>query len=257
MIPTRDGETHVFVYKPHSEKEILPLYINIHGGGFVKGHRQQDIVFCKNICSRAECVVVDIDYTTAPEQKYPYALHQCYDVVKWAYQNPEKLTIDRKKIAVGGHSAGGNFTAALAIMANQTKEFEIKLQILDYPPVDLYSPPELKRNAYTNKRVLPERGRLYNDLYIDEGQRLEPTASSLFAPEEMLFGLPPALVITCGDDSLGEEAERYAARLIQAGVPITACRFLNSHHGFTVRRLDEFEQAEQMILNALSAAFKN
>lgn len=65
---------------------------------------------------------------------------------------------------------------------------------------------------------------------IDEGQRLEPAASPLFAPDEILFGLPPALVITCGDDSLGEEAERYAARLIHAGVPITACRFLNSHH---------------------------
>jgi acetyl esterase len=108
MIPTRDGDTHVFVYCPNvppDKKVVLPLYVNIHGGGFVKGHRQQDIVFCKNICSQVGCVVVDVDYATAPEQKYPYALHQCYDVVKWAYRHPEALGIDKDRIAVGAARA--------------------------------------------------------------------------------------------------------------------------------------------------------
>ena len=33
----------------------IPLFINMHGGGFVKGRRDQDIVFCCNICSRSDC----------------------------------------------------------------------------------------------------------------------------------------------------------------------------------------------------------
>lgn len=255
MIPTRGGETHIFLYYPQEERKNLPLYINIHGGGFIKGHRQQDIVFSKNICHNAGCAVIDIDYVPAPEQKYPYALHQCYDTIKWAWDHAGELGIDQWKIAVGGHSAGGNFAASVALMAKERQEFFLQLQILDYPCLDLHTPPELKRNAYTYKRLPPDRMRLYNDLYIDENERLAPFASPLFAPEEMLRGLPPALVITCGDDALGEEGEKYAFKLLEAGIAVTARRFLNSHHGFVVRRLDEYEAAEKLIFAALGQAF--
>jgi acetyl esterase len=258
VLPTRAGETHVFVFYPESRKKVLPLYVNIHGGGFVRGHREQDIVFCCNIASHMECVVVDIDYATVPEQKYPYALHQCYDVVKWFYQNPddEKLDIkiDNKKIAVGGHSAGGNLTAALTLMSKQTGEFSTVLQILDYAVVDLYSPPELKPMTYTQS-LTPDKVRFINSLYIDSDQTLEPYVSPLFAPLEMLTGLPAALILTCGYDSLAKESEQYASRLIEAGVTVTAKRFLESHHGFTIRRVEEFEAAEQIIRNALKQAF--
>ena len=56
-IETRAGKTHVNFYLPLGEKENLPLYINIHGGGFIKGMRDQDYVFCRNICSRAGVAV--------------------------------------------------------------------------------------------------------------------------------------------------------------------------------------------------------
>lgn len=46
QIPTREGETHVFVYYPKEAQEQYPLFINLHGGGFVKGHREQDLVYC-------------------------------------------------------------------------------------------------------------------------------------------------------------------------------------------------------------------
>jgi acetyl esterase len=257
MISTRDGETHIFLYRPLKEQPLLPIFVNIHGGGFVKGHREQDIVFSKNICSHMNCIVIDIDYATAPEKKYPYALHQCYDIVKWAWQNSDDLGIDRSKIVIGGHSAGGNLTVAIAIMAKQTKEFQIRMQIIDYPSLDLYTPPEQKRNAHKNPSLNPEKVKLYNDLYIENDQRLEPTASPYFAPDDMLEGLPEALILTAGEDLLGEEAEKYAFRLLTAGVPVTARRFLKSNHGFIVRRKDEFKEAEQMIFDALGRAFGN
>lgn len=279
MVPTRDGETHVYIHYPDSDQALHPLFINIHGGGFVKSHRQQDTVFSKNICSRADCVVIDIDYTPAPEQRYPYALHQCYDVVRWANDNRELLQIDTDDTVLCGHSAGGNLVAGITLMNHERRDFPVSLQILDYPCLDLYTPPQLKRNAYKNPQKIPlefaklcqsvfvdnayridptvhsRAEQLYTSVYVDEDCRLDPTVSPLFAPDEMLAGLPEALIITCGDDSLGEEAEKYAYRLLEAGVPVTARRFLDSSHGFVVRRKEQFEEAEKMIFDALRRVF--
>ena len=46
-IDTRVGKTLVHLYRPEGrEGKEAPLFINIHGGGFVKGRRDQDMVFC-------------------------------------------------------------------------------------------------------------------------------------------------------------------------------------------------------------------
>ena len=51
------------------------------------------------------------------------------------------------------------------------------------------------------------------------------------------------MIISAGMDSLCYEDEEFAAKLIQAGVTVTARRFMNSRHGFTVNRTDEWEDA--------------
>lgn len=275
MVPTRDGETRIYLHTPAEGRAPYPLFVNIHGGGFIRGHRLQDSVFSKNICCHAQCVVIDIDYAPAPERRYPYALNQCYDVVKWASAGHEALGTDPARTALCGHSAGGNLVAGIAILNNLRHDFDIALQILDYPCLDLYTPAQLKGNAYQNPQKLPQEiarlldsvyvddgyrtdptayaraARLYADAYIDEAYRLDPTASPLFAPDEMLAGLPEALIFTCGQDIWRDEAEAYAHRLLQAGVPVFARRFAGSQHGFVVRRNGQFEEAESRILAAL------
>jgi acetyl esterase len=252
-VKTRGGETHIYVHFPVIGEGPHPLYINIHGGGFVKGHKKRDTLLCRKIAHTLNCAVLDIDYKIAPEERFPYALHECYDIVKWAYNNPKLLNIDSKRIAVGGHSAGGTLTAGLAMMANKTKEFSIILQILDYPPLDLYTDPILKKSS---EQAIPvDRARAYNDLYIDESDRNNPLASPVYASVDMLKGLPPALVLTAELDSLCEEAEKYAAMMIEAGVPVTTRRFLGSEHGFLTMCKAGYAEAEKMIIDALKNAF--
>ena len=60
-IDTCVGKTKVYMYWPEGVEGPLPLLINIHGGGFIKGMRDQDFVFCRNICSRTKIAVADID----------------------------------------------------------------------------------------------------------------------------------------------------------------------------------------------------
>lgn len=253
FVPTRTGDAHIFVHYPLGSDAPAPLYVNIHGGGFVKGHFQVDELFCRKMVNKVGCVVIDIDYKLAPEFMFPYALNECYDVIKWAYDHSEEVGIDKTRIVIGGHSAGGNLAAGIALMANESKDFAIACQILDYPSLDLLTDPANKNFEDT---VIPlEKARLYNDMYVSEEDKGNPLASPILASPEQLRGLPPALILTAELDRLRDEAEQYALHLIQAGVGVSVKRFIGARHGFTIKLLDDYETSTEMIVRTLKNTF--
>lgn len=256
FIKTREGESHVYIITPKENKDIYPLYINIHGGGFVRPYAKRDMIFCSRIAARVGCKVIDIDYKLAPEHPFPKGLNECYAIVKWAFENAKKLNIDTENIILGGHSAGGNFTAAIAVMANKSKDFKLKYQIIDYPFLDAVTDPADK--MLEGDLIPAERARKFNDLYAgNEEDKRNPLVSLVLATEDILIGLPPALVITAAHDSLRAEAEKYAIMMAQAGVEVKVKRFLNSKHGFVVNCQQEFEEGQNLIIKTLKQGFYN
>jgi len=253
-VPTREGDTKVYVISPKGIGADAPLYINIHGGGFVRPHERRDIVFCAMAAVRTGCRAVDIDYKLAPEYPFPTAFNECYDVVKWAFANAASLGVDAGRIALGGHSAGGNLTAAIALMANRSKDFRLALQFIDYALVDAATDPADKIGL--TDLIPVERMRAFNDLYVEDPAELSnPFISPLLADPAMFVGLPPALIITAGLDCFRIEAEKYASMLVAAGVEVTAKRFLESNHGFVVHCRGEFSAAHDLICSSLKQAF--
>ena len=65
----------------------------------------------------------------------------------------------------------------------------------------------------------------------DERDKTDPLASPLLGN---LTGLPPALIITAECDPLRDEGEAYAHKLMQAGVNVTAVRYLGTIHDFVM-----------------------
>lgn len=252
-IDTRVGKTLVHLYSPVCREERAPLLINIHGGGFVKGRRDQDIVFCKNICSRSGCVVLDIDYVPSPAMRYPGQVYACYDIMQYCAEHSEELGIDRSRIAVGGHSAGGTLAAAMILMAVDSGTFLPALQILDYPGLDNKTPALERRNGESNPRIPAWKSDLYQKMYVDPEDASECYCSPAFASDEQLEKMPPTLMLYCENDMFCDEDAEFQRRLLKAGVPVCGKRFMHSNHGFTVQRKGEYEIAERMILSALYA----
>jgi acetyl esterase len=125
--------------------------------------------------------------------------------------------------------------AAVALLAEERAGPAIACRVLFYPTVDadfhtgsyrmFAEGPFLTRNAMKW---------FWSHYAPDVASRAKPTASPLRASFHQLQGLPPTLIITAEFDVLRDEGEAYARRLSEAGVAVTAVRYLGTIHAFTV-----------------------
>lgn len=148
-IPTRHGDTAATVYLPPGDSarpdHRPPVYVNVHGGGFVVGHREQDDPWCRYLAANAQVVVVNTDYVLAPRHRFPAPVEQVFDVLRWA-SSPDREW-DGSRLCVGGQSAGGNLAAGAARLALENGGPKVSLQMLHYAPLDLVTPAKDKHTA--------------------------------------------------------------------------------------------------------------
>jgi len=256
FLPASIVSTRIMIYYPHAYvKGKLPVFINLHGGGFVLAFPEVDDVYCRRIAEEAMCIVVNVDYVLAPEHKFPAAVHECYDVALSLWNGAGSLPIDPQRIAIGGHSAGGNLAAAVCLLAREKTKPKIALQVMDYPVLDLATPPREKDRSPLPSTDLMELGELYNAWYLKSADDARnPLASPLLAPD--LTGLPPALIITAENDVLREEAESYGIRLRAASVPVLRRNYRGCGHGFThIGPKEAADDAWRLICATLHEAF--
>ncbi|KAI1610173.1 Alpha/Beta hydrolase protein [Exophiala viscosa] len=118
--PTRDGsKLRAKLYQPTSPpKAGSPLIVMYHGGGFCIGAPEGEEQTCRNFVQAFGAVCVSASYRLAPEYKFPYAVKDSWDALKWAAENAKSWGADPSVgFVVGGTSAGGNISAVLAHVA--------------------------------------------------------------------------------------------------------------------------------------------
>ena len=244
-IPTRAGETRVLIYAPEADGPV-PVYFDVHGGGFIMGHPEDDDEFCQRVCDTLHIMVIGIDYRLAPEYPCPSDKEDVYDVIQYVHDNAAQFGIDPERMAVGGHSAGANISAVIAKWAKERGDFSLRCQILDYPPMDIQTNPYQK--FFTEGAIPPQVADMFNDCYIDRAHAGDSDCSPIYCSDEELMGQCPAVVLTCEIDSLRDEGEEYALRLMKAGVEVTAKRFLGVPHGFTMHEGDPAAMEGQLMM---------
>ena len=137
--PGPHGAIPLRTYRPIGTKadEVLPALVYYHGGGWLLGDLDSHDVACRHYANAAKCRVVSVDYRMAPEYKFPAAVDDCAAATGWVIAQSDALGIDRRRVAVGGDSAGGNLAAVMALMARDGDLPPLAFQLLVYPVTDL------------------------------------------------------------------------------------------------------------------------
>ena len=223
---TEDGEkVTIHITKPAGSKPGAPVFIYIHGGGWVLGDYQTHRRLVRDLVVESGAVAVFPDYTPSPEARYPTAINQIYATLKWVAEHGNEIGVNGKNLAVMGNSVGGNMAASVVLMAKEKNGPDIKLQVLLWPVTDANfetgSYLELGEGRFLTRNMMV----WFWDNYLpDKKTRKEIYASPLQASLEQLKGLPPALIQTAENDVLRDEGEAYARKLNEAGVPVTLTR---------------------------------
>ena len=147
---------------------------------------------------------------------------------------------DLNRLAMGGDSAGGNLTAAVATHADNADR--LKSLLLIYPALDFASMGE-------SMEPLPGAEAGILDLMINpyighdrEALMLDPRVSPIHASRRY-----PETMIICGTgDDLIHDCHRLTEKLASAGTPFETDYYEGMPHGF-VQMEEMFPQARQSI----------
>jgi acetyl esterase len=235
----------------------MGVLVYFHGGGWVLGDLESHDRVCRALANQAGCVVVSIDYRLAPEHVFPAGAEDCYAATKWVSENAASVNGDATRLAVGGDSAGGNLAAVVSMMARDRGGPAINFQLLLYPvtdcALDTPSQKEFAADGYVLSRADMEW--FWKNYADTAAEKNNPYACPLRAKD--LKSLPPALVLTASHDPLRDEGERFAGRLIAAGVPVVCTRYEGVTHGFVsfADALDKGKEGQRQAADALKAAF--
>lgn len=108
-----DPDARFDIYRPANVDRGAPTIIWFHGGGFVSGRRQDVANYLKILAGRG-FVVVNVDYTIAPEARYPTPIRQAHSALGHLASNAPKLGINANRMVLAGDSAGAQIAAQTA-----------------------------------------------------------------------------------------------------------------------------------------------
>lgn len=253
VIETRNGSTNIFIYNGAAGAQ-KPMMLFIHGGAFIAGHTAVVENFCKLVAKLADSVVVGVDYRLSPEHRFPTALHDCYDALCWMYDHAAEFGGDRKRLMVGGDSAGGTLAIGCCMLeqervaAEELQESRICYEALVYPGVLVdnfrmedyrwklseYEIPEddflAMGAAVSLKAMTAEMPGLYMGV---EGHVTDPLAAPLCAKD--LSYLPKTLNVLCEYDYLRLQGEAFSRKLAKEGVDVRTVLYRGMDHEFVDR----------------------
>ena len=254
-LPARDGARlplRIYYPKLPADAARQPVLLYFHGGGFTIGSIATHDALCRELCMLSGACVASLDYRLAPQHRFPTAVHDAEDALRWLHGNAASIGLDAARIAVGGDSAGGTLAAVCAILARGAG-LPLALQLLFYPGCAA-RPDTASQRRYGQGLVLEASAiDWFFNLYLRTPQdRDDWRFAPLLAPD--VEGVAPVWIGLAEFDPLVDEGLLYADKLRAAGVPVELEIYRGVTHEFVKmgRALPQARQAHRDAAQALA-----
>ena len=100
-----DAELKLDLYLPRDRQTVKPTVMFIHGGGWVEGKKEQDVLLLLPYLSMGWSVV-NVEYRLAKISPAPAAVEDTRCALRWIYNHAADYKFDTSKIVLTGFLAG-------------------------------------------------------------------------------------------------------------------------------------------------------
>ncbi len=208
----------------------LPVLFYIHGGGWTMFSIDTHDRLMREYASRAGVNVVGIDYSLAPEHKFPVALNECAAAIAELRDQAGTLRIDMDRLALGGDSAGANLSVATALTARQDGRPMPRALMLSYGVFTSETSTSTARYSGPQYTLEADEMEWFWENYVrGPSDHENPLVEPLLAD---LLGLPPTFLAIAECDILADGNHAFSEALRNAGVAVNSTVYPGATHSF-------------------------
>jgi acetyl esterase len=198
--------------------------IIVHGGGWVRGNRRDEVEPLFEPLSQAGIAWFSIDYRLATDvTQFGVAIDDVQSAIRYVKAHADEYNIDPNRIALIGESAGGQL-AAMAVLRGGA-DVSVKAVVAVYTPTDLVS-------LVKNSRYIPAQ--MQNAIKGSPWESFILAGLSQLSPiENVRRNMPPFLFIHGTSDMLVpfDQSERMCERMRKVGASCEVYPVEGAGHG--------------------------
>ena len=205
-------------YRLRTLRTALPTIFYTHGGGFCFGGLDMFEEVCRRLARTSKRQVYSVEYSLAPEHKFPRMHQECEDAAIWLSTHHDALGVESEKIIPMGDSAGGNLAISTVFALRKRNLGHILAAVVPiYPSLEGYPNETSSLRKYgegyflTNKALATFTEALVADVEDLKDPRL------LLASVNEIEGFPPTFVVNAEFDPLTDDGGNFVSRLKDAG----------------------------------------
>ena len=205
------------LYLPESGKAGRTL-VYFHGGCWVFGSINSCSTYCMAV-AREGVAVLAYNYPLAPENGPEAVVAGCRDAVAWAMDHAREWGGSPDRVSVGGDSAGGNLSLAVALTSpGDRKPYAL---VLHYPVTEAWADGRASWKKYGRGYGLDADLMEAGNVAYAGDRREDPLVSPACADDGALKELPPCHILAAAHDILLDQGRAFHERLRSLGVPTT------------------------------------
>ncbi|SFU27528.1 Acetyl esterase/lipase [Pustulibacterium marinum] len=113
---TETSALQLSIYQPKNKKNTAVVLL-IHGGGWISGSKENQQVMAEQLAKNGFSAVT-VQYRLSDEAKYPAAVLDIKDAIRWVREHAKKYHFNPDQLAILGTSAGAQLATLVGVTAN-------------------------------------------------------------------------------------------------------------------------------------------